>query len=394
MNRRLQDASRSPASRRCCAAALLVALLLPLVAMGEVADVYLKSGLRLRGEIEQTATEIIIHNQLGTCRVLHSDVVRIVPVPGAVVTTAPATAPAETPDTSPTTQPAADVEPSAPAGTGSETAAPASAPAEGERVELEPAPRITDADIYRLRMHELTLDGPAEDVRVRFVRKPGQQDLTEEVLERLRLRTDFQPRWEEILTDGEDAEQLQLILRETGFEYADRIAIESDPRAFHIFRRRVLPLVAKSCARSGCHSGTRAHLVRFPVGSTRDEEYAYTAFVLLDEWRSAHGPLIDRDSPDNSVLLDYLLPQELTERPHPTIERGPPYRAVVRDRTDPAYDAVRDWINYLIVPRPDYGLAYENPYASPALERGASDDADATPAEKQPTPPTDTDDGS
>jgi len=298
-------------------------------AAGEQADVYLKSGLKLRGDVTRSGQEIILRNPAGELRLRLDDVARIVPVGSA--------------GTRPATQPVGP-------------------PSDEPRPELPPVPLLSNADVQRLKLHELRLDGPPEQLQVRFLRKGKQRDLAVEVLERLRQAGQLRPAWEEILARGQPYEKLQLIVRCTGDEYADRIVIEGDPAVFRTFRRDVLPLLTRGCARSGCHGGTGARVFRLPSASARDNA-VYTAFVLLDQMETEHGPLLDRNSPEDSVLLSFLLSRKATERGHPPVAHGPPFKAVIPNRNDRRYEAVRAWIASLAVPHPDYGLEYHNPYA-------------------------------
>lgn len=346
--------------RRCLVAIACAGVLSLASAVAELADVYLKSGLTLRGDVTTTEDEVIVRNAAGEVRLAREDVERIVPVKQPA--TRPSTQPATSPSTQPTTtpaQPGAAVEGEGDAG----EEVPGEDAKKPDRAELPPAPRVSDRDIQRLRMQELLLDGPAELVRVRFIKKGKQRDLASEVLEELKQRTDYRPAWGETLTRGQPHEKLQLILRETGLKYADRIEILSDPEVFTTYRRRVLPLVNRSCARSGCHGGKTARLFRFPTGSTTSETYAYTSFILLDQMETSQGPLLDRSHPESSLLLSYMLPQDGTERAHPDVGRGPNFKPVIRTREDSQYTALVDWIAFLVMPHPDYGLEYKNPYA-------------------------------
>lgn len=323
-------------------AAVLLALCAVWPTAAELADVYLKSGLRLRGDVTTAADEVVLRNAAGEVRIPRADVEKIVPVQAAAAAPARPAGPAATAPT----QPIVDA-PEAP--------------------ELPPAPSLSERDIQRLRLHELMLVGPPETVSVRFLRRGKQRELPLEVLDELRRRPDFRTEWEDVLLRGLPREQLQLIVRLTGLQHADRIVIESDPVVFDVFRRRVLPAVNRGCARAGCHSGKNAHVFRFPAGNSDSETYAYTTFVLLDQMQTSQGALIDRGSPERSLLLEYLLPPELTERAHPQGERARvPFKPLARNRTDRLYLAVQDWISYLSVPRPDYGLDYVSPYAAPA----------------------------
>lgn len=337
----------------------------------ELADVYLKNGLTLRGDVSVTDSEVVLRNAAGEARLPRAVVDRIVPL--AATATQPVAVPpplaAPPPDSEWVEQPALGV---------GEADSAASVPAV-ELTELPPAPPLSDADIQRLRLGELRLDGPAEPVRVRFLRRGRQRDLPLEVLESLRRRTDYRSAWEDVLLRGQPHEKLQLILRLTGTEHADRILVDSDPTTFDTFRRRVLPLVNRGCARSGCHGGKGARVFRFPLGATGGDTYAYTAFVLLDQLHTPHGPLLNRANPEESVLLSYLLPPEASERGHPPVGRGPPFRAPIRRREDRLYVTVLDWIDQLAVPRPNYGLVYQNPYAGRLIAPPAAPNDDELP---------------
>lgn len=354
--RKMPEQSFKP-PRLSLVATILVCIAAPVVA--ELADVYLKNGLRLRGDVTQTADEVIVRNAAGEVRFSQGDVERV------VLLTAAASQPVSRPTTRrarPTTQP--------------------------REPELPPAPPLSDEDIQRLKLMELTLDGPPDTVKVRFLRKGKQRELPLEVLDELRTREKYDPAWEHVLTRGTPAEKLQLIVRETGLTHADRIVLESDPPVFEAYRRRVLPLVVKSCGRSGCHAGQSAHEFRLPLGSATGETYAYTTFVLLNDMQTSTGPLINRSEPEASVLLGYLLPREGNRRPHPAVTREPTFKPTIQ-RDDRHYNAVADWINDLAVPPPNYGLEYANPYPgrrpAPATAPAAPPQLESPPHETEPT---------
>ncbi len=315
-------------------------------ARAELADVYLRNGLCLRADVTVTDEAVILRNAAGEARLPRVDVARIVPIN-------PATGEAESqPATRPATEPA----------TQEAAGAHAEKPLPGE---LPPAPLLSKRDVQHLKLHELVLEGTPENVHVQFERKNKQRDLAADVLDELRKRPDFKPAWAEVLTRGQPPEKLQLIVRETGTKYADRIDITSDPEVLDMFRRRVLPLVNNSCARAGCHAGTTARAFRLPIGSRAGDAYGYAVFALLDPMQGGQGPVIDRESPEDSLLLTYMLPQEDNGRAHPPVGRGPSFKPVIWGRDDPQYRTVVDWIKFLVRPRPDYDLEYKNPYVYP-----------------------------
>lgn len=223
-----------------------------------------------------------------------------------------------------------------------------------------PPPLLSDRDIQRLRLHEVRRTGAAEDVRVRFLRKPGETELERVVRGEIEDMPGADPQWDRILANGKPHEKLQVILAATDLEYADRIEVRSDPGVFLQFRRRVLPLLARGCARSGCHGSEAGATFRFPLGAMTGESVAYTSFALLDRAQTASGPLIDRDDPRRSILLQCMLPESDSQHPHPPVPGQrivPPLRGV-RDRN---YEVVLEWIKSLRTPHPEYALDYQFP---------------------------------
>lgn len=317
------------------------------LAVAELADVYLRTGTKLRGDVTVTKTEVIVRNDLGEVRFPKEQVDRIVPVEKA----------ATRPTTQPTTQPdpvaqeyrrrsvalaANDVEGHFdlcgwlheqhrldlvkeqceyvlrldPGHDGARMLLNKIEPLldRGWRpqVVVPPVPTpplLSELDIQRLKMSELRVDGIPENVRVRFGGKGRPRDLPQQVLRELSERPDFRVAWEDILLRGQPQEKLQLIAATTGTKYAGRVAIVNDPEVFATFRTKVLPMVVRSCARSGCHTGKAAAVFRFPSGSRTRPEYAYTTFLLLDRMETRHGRLINRDDPQGSILLSYMLPE-------------------------------------------------------------------------------------
>jgi len=237
---------------------------------------------------------------------------------------------------------------------------------------LPSPPLLSALDIQRLKMQELRLDGPPEEVRVQFATGRDRRELPRELLRELAARPDYQSRWGQILLEGRPAEMVQLIVAKTGTRYAGRINIVSDPEVFATFRTQVLPLVIRGCARSGCHGGPRAQIFRLPSNADRNEEAAYTTFVILESMQTRHGPLINRDDPETSVLLSYMLPPESNLQPHPPVGKGRRFEPVLRTRRTAAYQKVLEWIDSLRTPHAGYGLDYVVPFQVRPPDSGAT----------------------
>lgn len=407
----------------------VVAVLGAGLAAAEPADVVLKSGLRLRGDVTVTETEVIVRNELGEVRYPREQVENVVPVTTALEpTTAPATQPVAQPATA-----AADIEDEYRRrfdGLAHDDAAghfalcewlvrqgrpdvareqceyvlrldPQHAGAREllaqlggeteptERREVLPPPRLlTPAEIQRLKFAELRLEGPPEKLRVRFAGK-DQRALPREIQQELLRQPNYDSRWGEILSRGQPWEKLQLIVRRTGWEYADRITILDDPEVFATFRLRVLPNVLRGCAKSGCHAGDQAAVFRFPAGPSSTEAFAYTVFHQFDGLTTRYGPLINRDKPDSSVLLSFMLPEKDNPQPHPPVTGKPRFTPTLRNRQNAVYEAIRNWVKMLRTPRPQYNVGpLDAPPEPPANQaRGGTEDGEQSPADVEENQP-------
>ncbi len=342
-------------------AVLVLGLALAVPAGAELADVYLKNGLALRGEVQLTETEVVLRNVLGEVRIPRAAVARVVAV-GAAPLPVPLQ-PADVPATETLPAPE-DKDAEAHEGAEAEVEADADAPA----TEL-PLPLLSALDIQRVRMSELRLDGPAENVRVDFGSAAAHDRLVGEVLERLRQDPDLDALWRTKLLEGTPAEQLQVIAALTGTEYCGRVQIGSDPEVVATFRQRIWPLVLQSCGRLGCHSGPKAHVFRLPTSAQRGDSHMYTAFVILNTLETVHGPLINRDDPEGSLLVSYMLPSDATTRPHGPVPGKRRVTAVLPNRRVPGYDALVEWIDSLRTPYRGYGLDYRVPQAGDTRPR-------------------------
>ncbi len=414
----------SEAARSARSAGLFAAILLVAGAFADTADVRLRNGLALRGEVVLELSEVVVHTPAGDARyprraVEHIDWLRPADTPAGrfmrrlaairpddlpahvalarwaadnglpgrahdvcdyVLKLDPANAAArallDALATAPATQPA-------PAAT-----RPVLPPPRPERG-MPPPPPLSKRDILRLKLSELELDGPAERVNVRLRRERGQPDLPTLVRRELARQPDRDPRWDQALRYGKPYEQLQVVVRVTGLKYLDRIEVRGNPQRFVTFRRRVLPLIVNGCARSGCHGGANARAFRFPVGSPSSDAFVYTSFALLDRMTTPIGPMFDRDRPEQSALVQYLMPSEKGHEVHPPVPKRR-ILPVLKGTRDPRYQALIAWIGSLHSPHPDYRLEYQWPawmkrFSPPTVEEPAP--APVQPAGKAANPP-------
>jgi len=392
----------------------------PARALGEKADVYLRDGTALRGDVELTETEAIIRTLAGPIRCPREKVERInwlepPATPQAdylrrlwslatddvaghlalarwlveqrlaseaaercrhVLQLAPGNAEAQA-------LLRRLEQPKAPAASRPATQ-PTSAPARATRAAgpelLPPPPLLSRGDLLRIKLAELNVDGPAERVSVRFRKHPGQPRIEELIRQEMVKAPDYDPAWDLILERGRPWEKLQLMLRTSGLKHADRVELRGHPEKFVTYRRRVLPLVIRGCVRSGCHGGREGYGFRFPTGSQTSEAFVYTTFVILDRIQTPAGPMIDRDLPEQSALVRYMLPVEQGGLEHPPVERGRVV-PVLRGTSDPRYRLVVEWIATLRSPHPDYELEYEFPAWLQRLSRWPRPEPGSRPGE-------------
>ena len=333
--------NRNIARLRCAAICVLLGLSSASAALADYADVVLRDGTVLRGDVEEQGGVILLRNAAGEVRLDRAGVARILPL--------------EPPSSRPVVTPAGpESQPGEP-----QSGAPSveNGPVDGE---LEAPAEITERDIQRIRLSEMDHEAEPERVRVSFSRAGDEAPLEDVVLAEIAEMEEPEPQWRDVLTRGRPHEKLAVILEATGLKYADRIELRSETRVFDDYRKRVLPNVIKGCGRSGCHSGEDARVFRLPEGSRASESYTFVSFLILDGLRTKDGLLIDHEFPGHSILAQYLLARDEAETPHPEVERGR-VAPVFNSRRDRRYQELIDWIASLRDVRPDYGLEYALP---------------------------------
>lgn len=257
--------------------------------------------------------------------------------------------PQETPATNPATQPATR---------------PATRPAKDPG--LETPPKLSARDINRLKLHELPLDGDPEKVNVELRKKKGEEAIEDAVRKMIEDGADADPEWRRILERGRPYEKLQLIRKVSKMQFADRMVIRGDTEKFQTFRRRVMPLLMRGCARSGCHGGTGSTAYfRLPTGAQSTDEFVYSSFYILDRIHTAVGPMFNRDLPEESALLKYMLPSKAgpdgrATPLHPPV-RSQAINPVIERADSRQYKEVLEWISSLRVPHPEYDVEYAAP---------------------------------
>ena len=216
---------------------------------------------------------------------------------------------------------------------------------------------ISTRDMNRVRLAEIAA---VERVRVSFRNR-----VLDRFLNAMRGSDDFRddPNLEARFRRLPPHLQLDYMLRQIGeksWDVRDDMVLRGDPQVMAQFRRRVWPLLLRSCASGDCHGAPkgRGRLKLFNV-SSNNELGVYTNFLILDLYSRGGFQMIYRDLPERSLLLEYCLAPGESKMPHPG--EIPP---VFRDLRDPNYLLVRNWIDSLAgPPHPEYGVSYRPPYA-------------------------------
>lgn len=210
---------------------------------------------------------------------------------------------------------------------------------------------VSMEDIYRIRMAELLEDERVnvqfvDDVLDRFERSMnGREDADGETFDLRQFRRLRPP------------DKLMYILANIDRDDTSirgDIHILDDPefmQTFMGFWRTLEP----TCAAAQCHGGVSApgglKLLRSPSAGTADDvsrRTFYTNFMILDTYR-AQSPehnrqqLINRNRPENSLLLQFGLPTDQAVFAHAEVE-GEPIRPLFANTENQLYQRMIEWI--------------------------------------------------
>jgi len=201
---------------------------------------------------------------------------------------------------------------------------------------------MTEKDINRIRLMELD---EADKVVVRF-----RNDVVKRFIEAWRGRDEFAGRnYERVFRGYDNTRKARYILRKVdrdNWAMKDDVQVTTDPQFMLDFRTKVWPILARTCGSSDCHGGKDpgGRLKLYRLVGPRDR-INYTNFYVLSVLSRGGLDLMDRDHPSKSLLLEYGLPREIAEFPHPV---EIPF--AFRDRSDPKYVLVHEWIDSLRKP--------------------------------------------
>jgi hypothetical protein len=145
-------------------------------------------------------------------------------------------------------------------------------------------------------------------------------------------------------------------------ELFNDIRVANDPPSMQEYRTQVQRTVLAGCATAACHGGG-AGSDRFSLHPKADREgEAYANFITLNNYRykPKKGPeasMIDRNRPEDSLLVQFGLPPDMAAMPHPDVEG---WRPAFRTRNDPKLRTIVHWISDSLRPlQDDYGVPFD-----------------------------------
>jgi len=155
------------------------------------------------------------------------------------------------------------------------------------------------------------------------------------------------------------------------------VLLVNDPPAFAMFKRVQQSLIAAGCM--SCHTAGKSQ-GNFALHAPNDDAATYTNFLILQKYQNKIGDrtylMIDRSRPEDSLLVQFSLPVDIGQPPHPKAQY---YKGAVRTRADVRLKAAIDWITGLNPVVPDYSdidlepkAASEHPVAPSPTTRPAA----------------------
>jgi hypothetical protein len=153
--------------------------------------------------------------------------------------------------------------------------------------------------------------------------------------------------------------QAAMILHDGGPDARAGVRILTDPPTVGEFHNTVQKVILSGCAAANCHGAKAAG--NFMLFSPANNANAtYSNFLLVQQYSKTIGKtprlLVDRQYPEQSLLLQYMLPPT----PNDPAEPGHPpvvgYKGLVPTKSQVRYEQVLKWLKALDPRQPDYGI--------------------------------------
>jgi len=148
-------------------------------------------------------------------------------------------------------------------------------------------------------------------------------------------------------------QQAWAILQHGTDDMKKDVILVGDPPVMFQFKK-VQQQVLIACG--NCHNPDKpaGNFALHVPGSNEAE--LYTNFIILQKYhyyktKDRDYVMINRERPEDSVLVQFALPPDIADPPHPQAAN---YHGVVRTRNDVKYKTMVDWISALSPVAPDY----------------------------------------
>ncbi len=156
-----------------------------------------------------------------------------------------------------------------------------------------------------------------------------------------------------------DYRQLQIMFECQARDLYDQVQIREEPAPLQYFRTQINPnLVVRYMLRYFKPQLEHVYLVEERPNRI---EPAYTNFLMLHRAQLEGRPLIDRDQPRESMLIQWALPRENAQFPAPEVRGWRPYFTGLEDRR---LAETEQWIRSLLFPSPRYPIQFTPPGSS------------------------------
>lgn len=220
---------------------------------------------------------------------------------------------------------------------------------------------ISDEDIQRIRLAEL---GDKDRVNVEL-----RNDVVRRFLDQVRGEGDFEKKGADAAFRQKSAAwQAKYIIEHVNADdpLKNDIIIKTDPSSMREFRTGIWRWISNSCAVSTCHGAVKGQggLKLWNVAG-RNDNVDYTNFLILDSFHTKKGlQVIRRDEPEESLLLQFGLPDTQAKHRHPK-DKNPAFSSLKSG----VGKQTKDWILSLKRPlHPEYNLKGNPPHVMKRID--------------------------
>ncbi|MCA9290254.1 MAG: hypothetical protein KDA25_03940 [Phycisphaerales bacterium] len=224
----------------------------------------------------------------------------------------------------------------------------------GDPDALLPTTLLTDADVNLMQVYEIDFnDPPRVTIEPQVVRTFVESYATSPLMPESR-----EERNRLFRADAINVVRLMFELRAR--EFYPEIQVKTEPFSLARFRTWVHDAwLVPTCASPRCHGGVDAGAFFLHHKDFRHRRVRYTNLLILERTKlDPNWPLINYEDPRKSLIVQYGLPRNEAERPHPIVRGWTP---VFRPTNPRMLERTIDWIESMMMPRPDYPVQFDPP---------------------------------